>query len=203
MCGALQNCDSDTNGTMIFMPEFSLFHQLQTYAPFDSHEREMTTRLQNFLQAATNQNPFGRDLAGAVPEVGHVTGSAWIASREHSHVVLLYHKKLNKWVQPGGHCDGEENVMSVALREAQEETGLQSTPGSSGVFDIDVHEIPEYWNTPAHLHFDVRFLLLADATEKVVCSDESKDVRWVSLDEALRLSDEESIARMVRKTRLL
>jgi 8-oxo-dGTP pyrophosphatase MutT (NUDIX family) len=103
-------------------------------------------------------------------------------------------------VQPGGHCDGEENVLSVAIREAQEETGLRSTPATSEVFDIDVHEIPEYWNTPTHLHFDVRFLLLADENQKPICSDESKNVRWVSLEEALRLSDEESIARMVRKT---
>jgi 8-oxo-dGTP pyrophosphatase MutT (NUDIX family) len=182
------------------MPSFSFFDQLQNCAPADEQERTMTQRLRNFLQSATNQKPFARDLAGAPPEIGHITGSAWIVNREYSRTVLLFHKKLNKWVQPGGHCDGEENVLSVALREAQEETGLQSTPATGSIFDIDVHEIPEYWNTPAHLHFDVRFLLIADATQIPVCSDESKEVRWVSLDEALQLSGEESVARMVRKT---
>jgi 8-oxo-dGTP pyrophosphatase MutT (NUDIX family) len=182
------------------MPYSSLFDQLQKCAPADEQEHTMTKRLQNFLHSTADQDPFARDLAGAPPEIGHITGSAWIVDREYSQTVLLFHKKLNKWVQPGGHCDGETDVLSVALREAQEETGLQSTPATGGIFDIDVHEIPEYWNTPAHLHFDVRFLLIADATQKPVCSDESKAVRWVSLEEALALSSEESVARMVRKT---
>lgn len=160
----------------------------------------MTKRLQNFLIAAKNRNPFARDLVGTPPEMGHITGSAWIVNREYSRVVLLHHKKLNKWVQPGGHCDGEENVLNVALREAQEETGLQSTPATDRIFDIDVHEIPEYWNTPAHLHFDVRFLLFANENQTPICSNESKAVRWVSPEEALDLSGEESVARMVQKT---
>lgn len=185
---------------MAFMSEFSLLQQLQNYAPTDEQEAAMTRRLQNFLQAAIHQNPFARDLVGTPPEIGHVTGSAWLVNREYSHAVLLFHKKLGKWVQPGGHCDGDSHVLRVAQREAQEETGLQSTPASGRLFDIDVHEIPEYWNTPAHLHFDVRFLLFADAAQTPVCSHESKDVRWCSLDEAAALAGEESIARMVRKT---
>jgi 8-oxo-dGTP pyrophosphatase MutT (NUDIX family) len=186
---------------MFFMAEFFLSRQLKNHLPADEHERAMTRRLHHFLQSAHNQNPFARDLAGAPPEIGHVTGSAWIVNREYSQTVLLFHKKLGKWVQPGGHCDGEADVLNVAMREAAEETGVQSTPSLSGnIFDIDVHEIPEYWNTPAHLHFDVRFLLIADDTQIPVCSDESKEVRWVSLEDALQLSGEESVARMVRKT---
>lgn len=161
----------------------------------------MCLRLQNFLSSATNHDPFGRDLAGTVPEHGHVTGSAWIVNADYSRVVLLHHRKLEKWVQPGGHCDGEREVLSVAQRETWEETGLQSTPLLGGaIFDIDVHQIPTYWNTPEHLHFDVRYLLLADDSQKIICSHESKAVRWVGLEEALQLSGEESVARMVKKT---
>lgn len=161
----------------------------------------MCVRLRNFLSAAKDHDPFGRDLAGTLPEHGHVTGSAWIVNKDYSRVVLLHHRKLGKWVQPGGHCDGEREVLSVAQRETWEETGLQSTPLLGGaIFDIDVHEIPTYWNTPEHLHFDVRYLLLADDSQKIICSHESKAVRWVSLEEALQLSGEESVARMVKKT---
>lgn len=181
----------------------TLLEQLKNYQPFDDHERAMTNRLQSFLQNAQDQNPFARDLVGAAPEHGHVTGSAWIVNPEYSRVVLLHHGKLGKWVQPGGHCDGQSDVLAVSLRETEEETGLQSTPAGAGIFDIDVHEIPEYWNTPAHLHFDVRYLLVADSAQEVLCSHESKAVRWVSLEEALELSGEESVARMVRKTRQL
>lgn len=178
----------------------SLLHQLQEYRAFDDYERTMQKRLQTFLETTQQQNPFARDIAGQAPEHGHVTGSAWIVNQDYSRVVLLHHGKLGKWVQPGGHCDEETNVLDVAQRETEEETGLRAVPATTGIFDIDIHEIPEYWTTPAHLHFDVRYLLVADDAQPVVCSHESKAVRWVSLEEALELSGEESVARMVRKT---
>jgi 8-oxo-dGTP pyrophosphatase MutT (NUDIX family) len=115
--------------------------------------------------------------------------------------VLVHHAKLDKWVQPGGHCDGEADVLSVAVREAQEETGLAITPVDNNIFDIDVHRIPEYWNTPEHWHFDVRFLLQADDEHAPQASSESRAVRWVSLDEAAQLNSSQSIIRMITKTR--
>lgn len=179
----------------------SLIDQLRQHSPFNSYERAMCARLQSFLETSGERNPFGRDLAGTPPEQGHVTGSAWIVNQDFSRVVLLHHRKLGKWVQPGGHCDGEREVLSVAQRETWEETGLQSTPLLDGrVFDVDIHVIPAYWNTPEHLHFDVRYLLQADDSQRIICSHESKAVRWVSLEEALQLSGEESVARMVEKT---
>ena len=180
-----------------------LLAQLKIYCAAHSHEAAMTLRLHKFLDAAQTQSPFARELVGLAPEHGHVTGSAWIVNREYSRVVLVYHAKLGKWVQPGGHCDGESDVLAVAKREAEEETGLHVTSLSEDIFDVDVHEIPEYWNTPAHLHFDVRYLLLADDAQRPVCSNESTAVRWVSLDEASTLSGEASITRMIEKTRRL
>lgn len=182
---------------------FSLLEQLQNHAPFDERERAMTTRLQTFLQKTQNQNPFDRELSGAAPKLGHVTGSAWIVNAEYSCIVLLYHAKLKKWVQPGGHCDGQSDVLQVAQREAEEETGLVATPLSTQVFDVDIHQIPEYWNTPAHFHFDVRYLFQADENQIPVCNEESKAVRWVSLEEAKVLSGEQSVQRMIEKTRRL
>ena len=173
---------------------------LQNYRPFDAHETAMVARLKRFLAAPGAH--FGRDLAGHAPDWGHVTGSSWIVDEGGENVVLVFHRKLGKWVQPGGHCEGESDVLSVAVREAREETGLDVWAHDNAIFDVDAHEIPEYWNTPAHVHYDVRFLLRANAAQSPVVSAESRAVRWVSLDEAQKLSGENSIARMIEKTRL-
>ena len=178
----------------------NLSELLQNHQPFDAHETAMVARLKAFL--SDDGEHFGRDLAGNAPDWGHVTGSSWIVDESGDQVVLLFHGKLQKWVQPGGHCDGEGDVLNVAMREAREETGLDVRADSDAIFDIDAHEIPEYWNTPAHVHYDVRFLLRASSGQTPIVSDESGAVRWVSLDEARKLSGEASVARMIGKTRL-
>ena len=174
---------------------------LAQYSPFDETENAMAQQLARFLERWSTP-AFARDLAGDETERGHVTGSAWIVNRDGSQVVLLHHAKLGIWVQPGGHCDGETDVAQVALREAREETGLEVSLLDAGIFDVDVHRIPEYWNTPEHLHFDVRWLLQADETMMSIVSDESREVRWVSLSEAAALNNTASIGRMIEKTRL-
>lgn len=181
----------------------TLSDQLNNYHPFNDDEAQMVLRLQRFLHSARDQDPFARELAGVAPEHGHVTGSAWIINTAHTDCIMLHHAKLGKWVQPGGHCDGDADVLAVARREAEEETGLAVTALQSGIFDVDIHEIPEYWNTPAHLHFDVRYLFVADQEQPIVSNHESRCVRWASLEEALQLSGEETVARMVRKTRII
>ncbi len=160
----------------------------------------MVARLKAFL--AIEGAHFGRDLAGRAPDWGHVTGSSWIVDESGENVVLVYHRKLGKWVQPGGHCEDESDVLNVALREAREETGLDVSAHDTAIFDVDAHDIPEYWNTPAHVHYDARFLLRASKAQAPVVSEESRAVKWVSLDEARELSGEDSIARMIDKTRL-
>ena len=172
---------------------------LENYRAFDAHETQMAARLKAFLDSEGEH--FGRDLSGKAPDWGHVTGSAWIVDETGENVVLVFHRKLGKWVQPGGHCDGESDVLSVALREAREETGLHVSPVENTIWDVDAHQIPQYWNTPAHVHYDARFLLRADSSQNPVVSDESHAVKWVSLDEGLKLSSEKSIARMIQKTR--
>lgn len=132
---------------------------------------------------------------------GHLTASAWVVDAARSRVLLTHHRKLNLWVQLGGHADGEADLLAAALREVQEESGLTRVRAvSPEIFDVDRHRIPARKTEPEHWHFDARFLIEADATEPVVVSDESHNVAWVSLAEATRLNPEESIARMVRKT---
>jgi len=137
---------------------------------------------------------------------GHVTGSAWIVSPDRRAVLLTHHRKLDRWLQLGGHADGDPDVLAVALREAREESGLevlQRLPGAGGriPLDVDVHEIPARGVEPAHLHHDVRFLLTASAREPLRVSQESHELRWVPWEEVERLTQEESILRMQRRAR--
>ncbi|MFM8911310.1 MAG: NUDIX hydrolase [Flammeovirgaceae bacterium] len=132
---------------------------------------------------------------------GHITGSAWVVNEGRTQALLVHHAKLNKWVQPGGHADGEEDVFSVALREAQEETGLSYFSSDKEIFDIDIHLIPERKDFPAHYHYDVRFLLVAKDGQSVVVSDESHDVRWFAFHQIKDLTNERSVLRMVDKIR--
>jgi len=131
---------------------------------------------------------------------GHVTGSAWIITPERDYVLLVHHAKLNRWLQPGGHADGDENVLRVALREAEEETGLKHFKIISELpFDADIHLIPERKDFPAHHHYDVRFLMEASRDEKIIVSEESHDVRWIALSELERYTTEQSVLRMKAK----
>jgi 8-oxo-dGTP pyrophosphatase MutT (NUDIX family) len=102
-------------------------------------------------------------------------------------------------VQPGGHADGDENILNVAVREAEEETGLTNFKVNEGLFDIDIHLIPERKDFPAHDHYDIRFLLIADEKQPILVSDESHDVKWISLSEIEKFTNERSVLRMVEK----
>ncbi len=132
---------------------------------------------------------------------GHLTGSAWIVNPEHTKTLLTHHRKLDKWLQLGGHADGEYDLLGVAQREAQEESGLtQVKPPVLTLYDVDCHRIPARKQEPEHWHFDLRFLFEADPNEPLTVTHESKDLAWVDLDQVTSLNGEESMARMVRKT---
>ena len=132
---------------------------------------------------------------------GHLTGSAWILSPDREKVLLTHHQKLEKWLQLGGHADGDGDLLEVALREAREESGLASFAIlSRSLFDVDRHWIPARRNEPGHWHHDLRFAFEADPLEPLTVSSESKDLAWVRVSEVTALNPEESMARMVRKT---
>jgi 8-oxo-dGTP pyrophosphatase MutT (NUDIX family) len=141
---------------------------------------------------------------------GHVTGSAWILTQDHTRCLLLHHRKLDCWLQPGGHADGQAEIEQVALREAQEESGLtqlelDGNPENLVPLDIDVHVIPARLDAAGniaedrHEHHDIRFLVVASADQELVLSEESNDLRWFSCQEVFEVTDEESVLRMMRK----
>jgi 8-oxo-dGTP pyrophosphatase MutT (NUDIX family) len=136
---------------------------------------------------------------------GHITGSAWIIDESRTFTLLTHHAKLNKWLQPGGHADGDENILNVALREANEETGLTNLVlAGNGIFDIDVHHIPARVDFPAHVHYDIRFVVQASMTDKIICSEESHNLAWKKISEIPQLTEQNpSMIRMAEKTKLL
>jgi len=145
---------------------------------------------------AAHEDCFRRELG-----IGHVTGSAWVLSPDRRRVLLTHHRKLDLWLQLGGHADGEWDVRLVALREAREESGLVRVRLlADAIFDVDVHSIPARAREPAHFHYDVRFVCEADDMEPLVVSDESHDLAWVELDRVAVLSADRSVLRMVRKS---
>jgi 8-oxo-dGTP pyrophosphatase MutT (NUDIX family) len=171
----------------------SLLQLLENHQPFTQEETQFKQQMIEFV----NQNPdcFERSLL-----IGHITGSAWIVDKSRQFTLLTHHRKLDKWFQTGGHCDGDSDVLNVAMKEAMEETGLTDIQViSSNIFDIDIHEIPERKGVPTHLHYDVRFLLEADMNEPLIISSESSDLAWVELSKVSQLNDSQSIMRMVLK----
>ena len=177
-------------------PRDGILRQLRQHVArvLDAHEAAMTAEIIRFVEAHADCL-----LRSCLP--GHLTGSAWIVSPDRKRTLLTHHHKLDKWLQLGGHADGEADLLAVALREAREESGLTRLRAvSAEIFDCDRHLIPARGTEPAHLHHDVRFLLEADRDEPLAMSSESRDLAWVGVASVTSLNPEESMARMVRKT---
>ena len=172
----------------------NLLEALTRYAQRHPDEQPTVDRFSRFLEG--HPNCFERDCWA-----GHITGSAWLLDPSQSKLLLTHHRKLNMWLQLGGHSDGDPDTAAVAKREAEEESGLPVTLVSPEIFDIDVHAIPARKEDPQHEHFDVRFQLLAQREDFLV-SAESIDLAWVPLNELQQYTDEESILRMQRKWKL-
>lgn len=176
------------------MQRSPLLTKLREYCPYDQHEQDMYETLLRFVE--TESNCFDRGL-----QIGHVTGSAWIVDNALTKALLTHHFKLDRWLQLGGHADGDPDILRVALREAREESGIENIrPLSEAIFDVDVHSIPARSGEPRHLHYDVRFLLEADADAPLIVSNESKDLAWIPLEDIARISTDQSIIRMTLKS---
>ncbi|MGC1547288.1 MAG: NUDIX hydrolase [Rhodanobacter sp.] len=146
-----------------------------------------------FLDDASR--PFDREHAA-----GHFTGSAWLVSADGERVLLTHHRKLNRWLQLGGHADGDADLARVALREAEEESGLTDLVVENIIFDMDRHMIPARANEPEHWHYDVRYVVRATGSEAFAVSEESLALAWKSIRQLAEdpLADE-SLQRMARR----
>lgn len=167
---------------------------LERYSPADAKETADKAAILQFLK--TDPIPFVRHNMK-----GHLTGSAWVLSPDCQEVLLTHHAFLNKWMQLGGHADGEANILNVALREAQEESGIDEIkPFSNEIFDVDAHEIPANARKgeSEHMHYDIRYLFIAQHKNYRV-SSESKELKWVTLEEARAWLAEENLLRILNK----
>ena len=172
-----------------------LTHSLERYHTDFQEELRFVTQ---FLELLQSPRSFHRDH---IP--GHITASAWIIDESKKQTLLVHHAKLNRWLQPGGHADGDENILNVATREVNEETGLTDlTLLIPGIFDLDIHPIPARKDFPEHLHYDIRFAFIASQNEELKISDESHDLKWVKLLKVPEITQQNSsILRMIEKTR--
>ncbi len=180
-----------------------LLKLLDRYSTQYPEESEVATRIRRLVRSSP-------DCFQRTCRPGHVTGSAWVLSHDRRRCLLVHHGKLDRWLQPGGHADGESAIEEVALREVREETGLVDLklPTIDGLLvplDLDVHLIPARFDADgniqedAHEHHDVRFLIIAHADQAIAISEESHDLGWFTREEVLQLTDEESVLRMLRK----
>ncbi len=140
----------------------------------------------------------GEALADRTTAPGHLTGSALVVDAAGERVVVLLHTKLRRWLQPGGHADGDHELAGVALREATEETGIEGLRVLVPAVDLDVHAVDHGDALGEHLHMDLRFVVLAPPDAVIEGNHESLALRWVTLDELEELADEEGLVRLAR-----
>ena len=173
---------------------FKLESELKKYIPYDENEKKSVESLLKFLEG---DNCFDRSNLK-----GHVTAGAFVCDRL-GNILLNHHKASNMWFQFGGHCDGEGNCLNVAKREIMEEANITNfTLDINSIFDVNVVKVPlnSKKNEPEHLHYDVNFMFIVD-NHNFNISDESTEIKWVTIDEALKLVDKKDIGmiRMIKK----
>ena len=176
------------------MHRISLLKKLISYQKEYPEEKNTVSSMVAFIKS--NSKCFDRNLS-----IGHMTGSAWLMDAKFEKTLLTHHRKLDRWLQPGGHADGDSDIAGVALREAREESGLQELELVHGaIFDIDIHLIPDGPTEKAHLHYDCRFLIRSVGKDQYVVSEESKDLAWVYLKDLPKYTSDPSISRMALKS---
>jgi 8-oxo-dGTP pyrophosphatase MutT (NUDIX family) len=176
----------------------NLIEELNDYSSASAEEQKF---IPQFLELLKSDRCFYRDHF----DDGHVTGSALLLNQIGDKILMNYHKSLNRWLCFGGHCDGDEDVFNVAIRETMEESGLTVfKPLSPNFIDLDIHEIPANpkREEPKHFHYDVRYVMQMTDEQTHMISDESVALKWVGFDEALNLIDkDDSLHRAIHKIR--
>ena len=164
---------------------------LEAYTPVDAAQETVRTQMLNFIA----EHPSDAHLRSCL--TGHLTASALVTDSR-QRVLLLHHRKLSKWLQPGGHCDGDANLPGVALREAIEESGIEGLEVVPSIIDLDIHRIPARGDVPEHLHLDTRYLVIAPPGAEPRGNHESNAVQMMSLAQAHEVCEDASLERMLR-----
>ena len=161
------------------------------YRPYNRSQVNERERILEFLDQ--HPNALHRSCSK-----GHLTASALVLDAKKEKVLLTHHRKLQRWLQLGGHCDGNGNLAAAAWREATEESGIRGLEIDPQPIDLDIHTIPARGSEPEHWHLDVRFLVFAPAGAIEVASEESLALRWFEFDHLPIRESDESVQRLVQ-----
>ena len=167
----------------------TLINQIHNYVPFNEQEEKDKALILECLEKY--DDIFTRDN-----KLAHMTASCWILDNEKKHVLMCYHNIYNSWSWLGGHADGEEDLLSVCVKEAKEESSLKNVePLSYDIFSLEVLTVDGHIKkgkyVSSHLHLNVTYLLTADIHDKLhIKADENSGVKWFTFDEALKASSE-------------
>ena len=172
-----------------------ILQSLRLYLETYPEEKSVVDRFIAFI----GKNPDFLDRTNAK---GHLTGSCLLLDKNYERILLTHHAKLNRWLQPGGHSDLENDLALVALREAREESGLPNIEMlENSILDLDIHYIPANSKEVGHFHYDVRFLFAATGSNEYVLSEESNALAWVGMEQVSSYTREASILRMIVKAK--
>ena len=166
-----------------------IYKQIKAYRPWNEQERQDQVLILDFLRK--NSDAFYRTNL-----LAHMTASAWVVNPQRSKVLMVYHRLYDSWSWAGGHADGEEDLLAVALREVREETGVQCLrPVTEEIYSLEVLTVDGHEKhgryVPSHLHLNVTYLLEAEEDQPLrVCEAENSGVAWFSLADALSASTE-------------
>ncbi len=163
---------------------------LSAFRPANEEQSATRERMLAFI----DEHPADAHRRTCIP--GHLTASALAIDARGERALLTHHRKLGRWLQLGGHCDGDANLPNVALREAIEESGIEDLAIDPTPVDLDVHWIPPHKNDPGHWHLDTRFLIHAPPDARELISDESFALRWWSPAELAALETDDSVRRL-------
>ncbi|WP_455718202.1 NUDIX hydrolase [Anaerosporobacter sp.] len=166
--------------------------EIRNYTPFNEQEEQDKKVALDYITMFPNILTRDNDFA-------HMTASSWIVNKDRSKVLMIYHNIYQSWAWTGGHADGEDNMLNVAIREAMEETGIKTVkPIQDTMFSLELlcvngHVKREQY-VSSHIHINVTYLLEADESEELAMKeDENSGVRWIAIEDAIKLSSEENM----------
>jgi 8-oxo-dGTP pyrophosphatase MutT (NUDIX family) len=172
----------------------SILTSVEAHCPIDPTEAAHKTAILNHLQESLDP------MDSFCFEPGHATGSAWVIAKDTQQFALIYHQTLKRWLQPGGHAEPEEqDLLTVSIREAQEELGIVLDPEQTLLLDLDVHRIPETKKYPSHLHFDFRYLCFTE-TQPLQPATDAVRAEWFSRSRLKMLELDAGMERMLVKS---
>lgn len=171
-----------------------LLDKIRKYVPVNGIEEHYKLHIQSFIE--NHSSCFDRECLG-----GHITGSSFVIDESKQNILLMHHKKYNIWVQFGGHCDSDPDVLNVAKRELEEESGITNySLILEDIFDVDVHKIPKHNNVPEHFHYDVRFLFQVPLDVQINMQEsEVNDIKWFKITEVMNIENSDFNERVYQK----